>query len=261
MDPLSGLRTVIGDPDAGWDGGGEQPRPDPLGGGRGEPELFAGSPGAGTLELIDHRRALAEQDAPELAATMGGWRERMRARADAAYVHLAVDEDGPGPGRARLHALPFVPAQVARERERFSAYRERTQGRNLQADLLQAEVRNRTRLVAVGEGAVAICPFASRAPFHVQLLPRAERERFEDDGPTGAETLHDVLRALTSVLGAPPRFGLWVRTAPPGATAFCWRLDLVPRTERPDALEAGAGVQLTSLAPEEAAERLRGALR
>lgn len=261
VDPLSGLRTVVGDPEAGWDGGGDQPRPDPLGGGHGQPELFARSTGAGALELIDHPRALSEQDADELAATMDRWRERMRAHSDAAYVHLAVDEDGPGPGRARLHALPFVPAQVARERERFSAYRERTQGRNLQADLLQAEVRDRERVVVVGPGAVAVCPFASSAPFHVQLLPRAERERFQDDGPTGADTLHDVLHALVATLAAPPRFGLWVRTAPPGATSFCWRIDLVPRVGPADSLEAGAGVRLTSLSPEDAADRLRDALR
>ena len=261
MDPLSGLRTVVGDPGVGWESGGDQPRPDPLGGGRGEPELFAGSPGAGALELIEHPRSLAEMEAGDLAAAADGWRERMRAHSDAAYVHLAVDEDGPGPGRALLHALPFVPAQVARERERFHAYRDRTQGRNLQADLLQAEVRARDRVVAVGPAAVAICPFAPQAAFHVQILPRAERARFEDDGPSGADTLHEVLRGLAAVMGDAPRFGLWVRTAPPGATAFCWRMDVVPRTGPADALEAGAGVRLTALAPEQAAESLRAALR
>ena len=45
MDPLSGLRTVVGDPETGWEAAGEQPRPDPLGGGRGEPDLFAASAG------------------------------------------------------------------------------------------------------------------------------------------------------------------------------------------------------------------------
>lgn len=261
MDPLSGLRTVVGDPAADWAAGEQEPRPDPLGGGRGEPELFAASQGAGSLELLEHPRALSEQDPGELAATIEGWRARIRAHDEARYVHVAVEEDGPGPGRAHLHALPFVPARVARERERFNAYFERTQGRNLQADLLQAEVRNRTRVVAVGPDAVAVCPFASSAPFHVQLLPRAERARFEDDGPSGADTLHEVLARLAGALDAPPPFTLWVRTAPAGATAFCWRMDLVPRTVPAGGLETGAGVHLTALAPEDAAERLRGALR
>ncbi len=254
MDPLSGLRTVVGDPTAGWEAVAEQPHPDPLGSGRGEPALFAASAGAGALELLDHPRPLGQLGADELAATVERWRERMRAHAEAAYVHLWADAE-----RAHLHALPFVPARVARERERFNAYRERTQGRNLQADLLQAEVRARVRVVSVGDGVVALCPFASEAPFHVQLLPRAERGAFEDDGPAGADTLHEVLARLGAVEAGPPR--LWVRTAPPGATTFCWRVDIVPGTCPADGLEAGAGVHLSALAPEEAAGRLRDALR
>ena len=78
-----------------------------------------------------------------------------------------------------------MPAAVARERERFTAYFERTQGRNLLADVLQEEVRRRDRLVAVDAEAVAICPFASRGPFHVQIVPRSPAPRFEDDGPAG----------------------------------------------------------------------------
>ena len=71
---------------------------------------------------------------------MSVWRERMRAHADAAYVHVIVNE-GKEAGaslphtHAQLYALPFVPAAVARERERFTAYSDRTQGRNLLEDV------------------------------------------------------------------------------------------------------------------------------
>jgi hypothetical protein len=69
-----------------------------------------------------------------------------------------------------------------------------------------------------------------------------------------------VLARLAAVLDGPPRFVLWVRTAPPGATAFCWRIDLVPRAGGPAGLEAGAGVHTAAVAPEDAAARLRDAL-
>ena len=52
---------------------------------------------------------------------------------DAAYLHLIVNE-GPDAGaslehtHAQLYALGFVPAEVARERERAAAYHERTMG-------------------------------------------------------------------------------------------------------------------------------------
>ena len=247
---------------------GAAPRPDPLGHGRGEPDLFAAGPASGAHEVIVNGpqpvSSLLDLGPDGLAEAMAVWQQRMAAHPEAAYVHLIVNE-GESAGsslahtHAQLYALPFVPAVVARERERFTAYHDRTQGRDLQADLLQEEVRRRERVVAVGPDAVALCPFASHVPFHVQLMPRAPRPRFEDGGPTGAATLHEVLERLAGAVGDIPPLNLWVRTAPPGSTSFSWRIDALPRLAHPAGLEMGAGVQLCVLAPERAAERLRGA--
>jgi UDPglucose--hexose-1-phosphate uridylyltransferase len=196
---------------------------------------------------------------------MDVWRERMRTHGEAApYVHLIVNEGREAGAslphtHAQLYALPFVPAAVARERERFTAYFERTQGRNLQEDLLQEEVRRRERLVSIDREAVAICPFASRVPFQIQILPRKPRARFDDDGPLGAALLHQVLGRLAAVLGAVPPLNLWVRTAPRGAESFCWRIDLLPRLTHLAGLELGTGVNLNIMPPERAAELLRDA--
>src|SRR4030095_3353560 len=130
--------------------------------------------------------SLAELEPGQVEAAMSVWRERMRAHADAAYVHVIVNE-GKEAGaslphtHAQLYALPFVPAAVARERERFTAYSDRTQGRNLLEDLVQEEVKRRERLVAVDAEAVALCPFAAQGPFHVQVVPRRPAPRFEDE--------------------------------------------------------------------------------
>ena len=160
---------------------------------------------------------------------------------------------------AQLYALPFVPAQVARERERFTAYFERTQGRNLLADLLQEEVRGRERLVAVDDEAVVICPFASRMPYELMVIPRKPRARFEDDGPLGASLLHDALSRLGRALGGMPPLNIWVRTAPSGAGEFCWHIAVVPRLAHLAGLEMGTGVSLNIVPPERAAEHLRNA--
>ncbi len=239
---------------------------DPLDHGRGDPELFAVRPASGAHEVVvntpESVTSLHDLGRDRLALAMGGWRARMRAHEDAAYVHLIVNE-GSAAGaslphsHAQLYALSFVPSAVARERERFTAYRDRTQGRNLLADVLQEEVRRRERVVAVDAQAVAICPFASRGPFHVQLLPRTPAARFEDEGPTGAHLLHEVLGRLVGLLGALPPFNLWIRTAPRGAETFCWRIDLLPRLAQPAGLEMGAGVELCAYAPERAAGELR----
>ena len=247
---------------------GEDDAGDPLESGRGEPDLFAVRPATGEHEVIVHTpeplSSLLELGPDGLAEAMGAWRERMRAHPEARYLHLIVNEGREAGAslphsHAQLYALPFVPAAVARERERFTAYSDRTQGRNLLGDLLGEEVKRRERIVAVDSEAVTLCPFAARVPFHLQLVPREPRARFEDDGPLGAGVLHETLARLAAELGGLPPFNLWVRTAPRDAERYCWRIDLLPRLAQFAGLELGTGVNLCVLAPERAAERLRAA--
>ena len=206
--------------------------------------------------------SLAELNVAQVAAAANVWRERMRAHADASYVHLIVNERREAGAslphtHAQLYALEFVPAAIARERERFGAYATRTMGANLLADLVQEEVRRRERIVAIDDEAVAIAAYAGRVPFQLMIAPRVPRMRFEDEGPTGAALLHDVLRRLARLLGASPPLNLWVRTAPSGAESFCWRIDVLPRLTHLAGLELGAGVNLNIVAPERAAAELR----
>ncbi len=243
VDPLTGWRSIVGDPEAGLSPDALQPPAQT------PADLFTALPARGAHEVL--------AAAPDVAGTLERWRERVRFHADAgaACVHLAAD----AALDARLHALDFVPAAIARERERFGAYAVRTMGQNLLGDLVQEEVRRRDRLVAVDEEAVVLAPYASRAPYQLLLAPRRPRARFEDDGPTGAALLRDGLGRLGRALGAPPALALWVRTAPRGADAFCWRIDVVPRLAEPTGLELGAGLHVCAVEPEHAAARLRAA--
>jgi UDPglucose--hexose-1-phosphate uridylyltransferase len=239
---------------------------DPLAAGRGEPDLFASRPAVGAHEVIVNApepvSSLADLEPAQVEIAMDVWRERMRAHAGAPYRHLIVNEGREAGAslphtHAQLYALPFVPAMVARERERFTAYSERTQGRNLLEDLVQEEVRRRERIVAIDREAVAIAPFASRVPYQVQIVPRKPRALFEDDGALGSALLHDVLGRFRGVLGGPPPVNIWVRTAPAGAEYFCWRIDVLPRLTHLAGLELGTGVNLNIVPPELAARQLR----
>jgi UDPglucose--hexose-1-phosphate uridylyltransferase len=231
------------------------------------PDLFTAQAAAGEHEVIvnapDPVNSLAELTADQVAVAMDAWRERMRAHAGSACRHLIVNERREAGAslphtHAQLYALPFVPAAIARERERFTAYYGRTGG-NLLGDLLQEEVRRRDRIVAIDDEAVAMAPYASRVPFQLMVVPRRSRPRFEDDGPLGAALLHDVLSRLARRLGASPPLNLWVRTAPSGAEHFCWRIDILPRLTHLAGLELGTGVNLCITAPEQAAAELRDA--
>ena len=230
------------------------------------PELYTAFPARGEHEVIvnapDAVTSLADLAPEQVDAAVGAWHERMRAHAGAAHVHLIVNERREAGAslphtHAQLYALGFVPQVVARERERFGAYATRTMGGNLLADLVQAEVRGRDRIVAIDDEAVLMAPYGSRLPYQLMLAPRRARPRFEDDGPLGAALLHDGLQRLARRFGANPPLNLWVRTAPRDAEHFCWRIDVVPRLTNVAGLELGTGVHLNIVAPEQAAAELR----
>jgi UDPglucose--hexose-1-phosphate uridylyltransferase len=231
----------------------------------GEPDLFASRPAIGGHEVIvnapKHLTAMAELSEERFAGAIATWRERMRAHSEAAYVQLVVNE-GAGAGaslphtHAQLYALPFVPAAVARERERAGAYSERTAGGGLLSDVLVEEVRRRERLVAIDEEAALICPWASRSPYELRVVPRRETARFEDD-TRGATMIHTALRLLAKRFEGSPELNLWVATAPRGDEHFHWHVDIAPRLTTKAAFELGTGVDINVYPPERAAADLR----
>jgi UDPglucose--hexose-1-phosphate uridylyltransferase len=233
------------------------------------PDLFTALPARGGHEVVVNAPAplvsLSQLEPAQVAAALDVWRARIRHHNDAgaSYVHVIVNERREGGAslphtHAQVYALPFVPAQVARERERFGAHATRTMGGNLLGDLVQEEVRRRERIVAIDDEAVLVAPYASRLPFQLMLAPRRPQPRFEDDS-AGAAMLHDALNRLARRFGTPPPLNLWVRTAPPGAEHFGWRIDIQPRLTHLAGLEMGAGVNLNIVAPELAAAELRDA--
>ena len=231
-------------------------------------DLFWSAPAVGAHEVIINTplsvSSLSELTVEQVAVAVDVWRERIRAHADAAYAHLIVNERREAGAslehtHAQLYAMDFVPAAVARERERFGAYATRTMGGNLLADLVQEEVRQRERIVSIDPETVLMAPYGARVPFQLLIAPRRPRMRFEDEGPTGAAMLHEALGRLARRLGASPPLNLWVRTAPRGAEHFCWRIDILPRLTYLAGLELGAGVGLNIVAPELSAAELRDA--
>ncbi|HEX5762304.1 MAG TPA: hypothetical protein VFY04_04200 [Solirubrobacterales bacterium] len=242
--------------------GDDEPRADSA------PELFASRPAVGGHEVIvnapQHATAMAELSEEQLAAAIATWRERMRAHSDASYVQLVVNE-GAGAGaslphtHAQLYALPFVPAAVARERERVGSYAERTTGSELLADVLVEEVRRKDRLVAIDDDAALICPWASRSPYELRIVPRSPAPSFAED-TAGVAMLHTALQLLAKRFDGPPELNLWVRTGPRGAEQFHWHVDIAPRLTTKAGFEFGTGVDIVVYPPERAASDLRECL-
>jgi UDPglucose--hexose-1-phosphate uridylyltransferase len=234
-----------------------------------EPNLFASSPADGAHEVLvnspEHVVSLAQFSEERFGTAVSFWRERMRAFADqSAYLHLIVNEGvEAGASRehshAQLYALRFVPAEIARERERMKAYHERTMGGDLLVDVISEEIRRRDRVVAVDDEAVLLCPWASRSPFEMRIVPRSASPSFELDGEAGTAMIRRAIEGLAKLFGPPP-FNLWVRTAPRDADEFHWHVDIVPRLTVLAGFELGTGTAINVYPPERAAADLREAL-
>src|SRR5438045_2822009 len=162
---------------------------------------------------------------PKLAPSARGARIGPRPRCGR-IGRAAVIPTRPDGWRAQRDALRFVPAEGARERERTTAYHQRTMGGHLLSDVAVEEVRRKDRLVAIDDEALLVCPWASRSPFELRVVPRRPAPSFEDDGETGTEMIRTALGALAALFGSPPQLNLWVRTAPRGTDEFCWHVDL-----------------------------------
>ena len=231
-------------------------------------DLFSAREATGHHEVIvnapEHLTSITALPEDRLATVVESWRERMRAHPDAAYVQLILNQ-GPDAGgsiehsHAQVGAAPFVPASVARERERFASYRERTAGASLLEDVLREEIRRDDRLVAIDDEVALVCPWASRWPYEMRIIPRKPSARFEGD-EIGAPMLHRALGAISSIFGESPQLNLWVKTAPRGVEDFHWHLDLAPRLEPPSSFEMATGVDVNVVPPEVAATELREAI-
>jgi UDPglucose--hexose-1-phosphate uridylyltransferase len=230
--------------------------------------------GVGAHELIvespAHDVKLADLPATAVGEILGACRTRIRAlrqdpRLRAALLFKRHDPDAIGRARhpqCELLATPVVSEPVVQEMEQAKIYHDYRE-RCLFCDILRQELDAGLRLVAESEHAVALAPFAARAPFEVWLLPRRHRAAFEDvedaEQADVAALLRTVLRKLDRTIGD-PAFELVLHSAPfgdAGSPAYHWHVEIVPAVVTGD--RGSVGLVVNPMPPEDAARFLREA--
>lgn len=173
--------------------------------------------------------------------------------------------------RSQLIATPVTPLRVKEElvgARRFFEDKERC----LICDLLNQEREAKRRVVVESTHIFAICPFASRFPFELWVVPKRHRCDFTHIEPEELSDLAYVLRQLLArlktVLNDPP-YNVLLHTAPlrhgRGKVGYWetieedyhWHLELIPRLTRVAGFEWGSGFYINPTPPEEAATYLR----
>ena len=175
--------------------------------------------------------------------------------------------------RSQLIATPVTPKRVKDELAMFQRYFEDKE-RCLACDMISQELDAGVRVVLDSPHFVAICPFASRFPFELCVLPKRHHHEFQtmtaDERKDLASVMRQVLRRLRAMLNDPP-YNYVLHTAPfrqPARRSLHWRtleddyhwhLELIPRLTRVAGFEWGSGFYINQTPPEEAAKYLRDA--
>ncbi len=172
---------------------------------------------------------------------------------------------------SQVIATPITPRIVATElRSAYEHYDQKE--RCLYCDVVEQEISDGSRIVAMDDQIVAFCPYASRVPFEMHVYPRRHQHdyRLATDTLLGAlsRTLGDILERMRVALNAPP-YNLILHTSPNPASGakrgywqtidadFHWHFEIFPRLTRIAGFEWGTGFHINPVAPETAAQYLR----
>jgi UDPglucose--hexose-1-phosphate uridylyltransferase len=170
---------------------------------------------------------------------------------------------------SQLIATPVTPNHVKEKLEggkQYFAYKDRS----IYEDLLRQETREGQRLVYENTGFVAFCPFASRFPFEVTILPRRQSADYHAIEPGEMQLLADAMKVtllkLSKALNQ-PQYNYIIHTAPARRPRvgywqtidmdFCWHIEILPRLTLIAGFEVGSGFYINPTPPEDAARFLR----
>jgi UDPglucose--hexose-1-phosphate uridylyltransferase len=230
--------------------------------------------GVGAHEVIiespRHVASLSDLTADEARLTMFAYRDRMLALQRVAGLQYALvfKNVGPEAGASLEHvhsqivATPMIPSEVQREltacKRWFRLHRQ-----CFFCQVIKDELTHRLRLAAESDHFLAICPYASRLPYEVWVLPRDHQSHFEHQEPVELGELAEFLQRLISKLESRHEhlaYNYFIHTAPFDTSRlrhYHWHIEVLPRLTTTAGFEWGAGYFINSVPPEQAAANLR----
>ncbi len=184
----------------------------------------------------EHVRTIADLDDDQLALVAQAWRTRREAE-PAGYLHAIVNE-GKAAGGSLAHShsqlvwLPDPPPAVTAERD----------------FVLDGEP------VLERDGVGAVLPRAGRVPYEALVGPTETEPDAWTSAllPTALQVLAELTRRIHAIAEGPVPLNAWLHTGKG------WHIEVFPRLTVLAGLELGAGIYVNTVAPEEAAEQLRG---
>lgn len=224
------------------------------------------------VESPQHLQSISELDRETVGLVFKAYRDRLRYWLDErgiayAVVFKNVGQDA-GASLAHTHsqliATDILPTDVRRSTDRMKLFAEK-ESACLFCRMAEDELEQQVRVVEHTPDFVAFCPFASRLPSLVTIMPKAHQCQFERLTDFEADQLswltHRLVRRIEKCY-PDTAYNFVIHTAPSSmrdSSAFHWRMELFPRLTKVAGFEWGSDCYINPLAPENAACNLRKA--
>jgi UDPglucose--hexose-1-phosphate uridylyltransferase len=233
--------------------------------------IFHRAPGTGIHEVLvlspDHRASWADLDDAQSGLVIAAVRDRMEVHAEQVsvrYTQMIVNH-GREAGASIEHphgqllGIPFVPEELQAELEGLADRDEPC----LLCTTLEEEERAEERVLVADDRAVVVCPFWSASPYEMLIVPRRHEGHLAHAAPSDlvavSRAVRDSLAALGRLVGD-AAYNVVFHTAPHESTdRFHWHVHVLPRLTSAAGFEAGTGVRINVVAPEQATLDLRHA--
>lgn len=180
---------------------------------------------------------------------------------------------GPEAGASLSHShsqiitTPFIPMQMLDEiNGSLEYYNEKN--RCVYCDIIDEEKRLNDRVICENDNFIAVCPFASRSPYQIYIMPKQHSASIVNVSSMNildfADILKNIFDRLYKVLGE-VSFNYVLHTLLSALEvkfkySSHWFLDIMPKMSKLAGYELGSGLFINSITPEDAAEQLRNAL-
>ena len=231
-------------------------------------------PGYGYHEVIidspDHELSFGALPEPHVRKIVAMYLRRYRAlsQADGMRQVVLFRNHGRRAGTSLLHphsqivAAPVVAPKIRWRLSEEIEFFDATGGCGL-CHVLENELRLGSRVVYANKRFVTFAPYASRVPYHVQIVPRRHCASFAEMDPAEGDELAGHLRRVLDVFIRrlhDPDYNLIVVTPPLDQVhrlANHWFIELLPRTTTTAGFELGSRIVVNIQTPEQAAAELR----
>jgi UDPglucose--hexose-1-phosphate uridylyltransferase len=222
------------------------------------------------IESPDHFKEMHELPDRQVEDILWAYRERISdLKRDMRLEYVLVFKNrGAAAGASLAHphsqliATPVVPKRVREEiigAKQYFDYKERCPF----CDMIRQEMATGSRVVMENEHFIAFCPFASRFPFEIWVLPKEHQTAYEEIprhvAASLAQIMKTVLGKLNLVLENPP-YNFLIHNSPLREYRlphYHWHIEIMPKLTKVAGFEWGTGFYINPTPPEDAAKFLR----